>query len=76
MPENSKKDCACGGKKRIKCELEDEYMHVREVGTSKKRRGPAYIVRKGGIIFGRGYQLAEVLMTHWNSERRPIPETC
>jgi len=51
MPENSEKNCACGGKKRINCEFED-YMHAGKVVASEKRREPAYIVRKGGIIVG------------------------
>jgi len=51
MPENSDKNCACGGEKRIHCEFED-YMHAGKVVASEKRREPAYIVRKDEIIMG------------------------
>ena len=49
MPEDSKNNGACSGKKTINCEFED-YMHAGEVVASEKRRELAYIVRKGGII--------------------------
>jgi hypothetical protein len=42
MPENSEKNYACGGKKRINCEFED-YVHAGKVDSSEKRREPAYI---------------------------------
>ena len=49
MPEKSEKNCAGSGEKRIHCEFED-YMHVGKVLASEKRREPAYIVCRGGMI--------------------------
>jgi hypothetical protein len=35
VPENSEKNCTCGSKKRVKCEFEDEYMHVGKVALRR-----------------------------------------
>ena len=76
MPENSEKNCACGGEKRINCELED-YMHAGKVVAPEKRIELAYIVRKGGIIVAENAILPSFNdQTDWSSERRPIRELC
>jgi hypothetical protein len=49
VPENSEKDRACKGKKRIYGELENN-KHVGVV-ASEKYREPAYIMRKK-VIYG------------------------
>ena len=51
MSENSEKNRACGGEKRINCEFED-CVHAGKDNASEKHREPAYIVRKdhGDII--------------------------
>ena len=52
MPEESEKNRACSGNKRINCEFED-HIHAGKVVASEKRTEPAYVVRKDGIIVGK-----------------------
>jgi hypothetical protein len=50
MSDYDEKNCACGGKKRISNELEND-MHVEDV-ASEERRELAYICRKKRHLVG------------------------